>query len=59
MGSEPEPRASREGGGADRQLVARTRDYLRTTVLPVDGAHDGDIEAAGGSVAAARSSGPA
>lgn len=29
-------------------LVTRTREFIRSTVLPVDDEHDGDIEAAGG-----------
>lgn len=29
-------------------LVARTREFIRSTVLPVDDTYDGDIEAAGG-----------
>lgn len=29
-------------------LVTRTRDFVRASVLPIDDEHDGDIEAAGG-----------
>ena len=29
-------------------LVAATQDFVQRTVLPIDDAHDGDIEAAGG-----------
>ncbi|MDN4160205.1 acyl-CoA dehydrogenase family protein [Nocardioides abyssi] len=29
-------------------LVSRTREFIRTSVLPLDDEHDGDIEAAGG-----------
>lgn len=29
-------------------LAARTRQFVRTAVLPLDDAHDGDVEAAGG-----------
>jgi acyl-CoA dehydrogenase len=35
-------------------VVARTRRLVRETVLPLDDAHDGDIEAAGGEGARAR-----
>lgn len=37
-----------------QKLVARTRDFIRTEVLPVDDEFDGDIEAAGGDVLRAR-----
>jgi alkylation response protein AidB-like acyl-CoA dehydrogenase len=36
------------------KLVAATRDFVRTEVLPIDDEHDGDIEAAGGEALRAR-----
>jgi alkylation response protein AidB-like acyl-CoA dehydrogenase len=42
-----------------QELVAETRDFIRTEVLPIDDAFDGDIESAGGDELRARLQGRA
>ena len=37
-----------------QELVARTREFVRTEVLPIDDEYDGDVEAAGGDALRAR-----